>query len=191
MPIPELSSGVPADSRRSQRHCRHNGWTIPYIPTSESLGTPAIDNGTLYVVAETAEQNATVFPHRLHALDLATGQEKFGGPAVISYPEPAHCPTNSSGPGLRLPTAPCMSPLEASATRPHKGLVFAFHIPPSRSKTFGSARPRATAAESGWAAALQCRQLRQYLCPDWQRLRRWRLVTSAKAPSSLAQPSEA
>jgi hypothetical protein len=47
-------------------------------------GTPVIDTstGTLYVVAKTVE-NGTV-RHRLHALDIANGTEKFGGPVVIN-----------------------------------------------------------------------------------------------------------
>ncbi|MFL6438897.1 MAG: pyrrolo-quinoline quinone [Terriglobales bacterium] len=46
-------------------------------------GTPVIDpsSGTLYVVAKTNE-NGT-FVQRLHALDIASGAEKFGGPVVI------------------------------------------------------------------------------------------------------------
>ncbi|HEV2177444.1 MAG TPA: hypothetical protein VGW33_09620 [Terriglobia bacterium] len=47
------------------------------------LGTPVIDpvGGTLYAVAYTTESGGYVY--RLHALDLASGKEKFGGPVVI------------------------------------------------------------------------------------------------------------
>jgi hypothetical protein len=47
-------------------------------------GTPVMDvtNQTLYVVAATKENGA--YYQRLHALDMATGAEKSGGPAVIA-----------------------------------------------------------------------------------------------------------
>jgi len=57
------------------------------------LGTPVIDpvSKTLYVVAKTKETVGTgcsvgspCYLQRLHALDLATGNEKFNGPANIS-----------------------------------------------------------------------------------------------------------
>jgi putative pyrroloquinoline-quinone-binding quinoprotein len=52
------------------------------------LGTPVIDtvSGTMYLVARTKESG--VFYQRLHALDITTGEEKFGGPVVIQASVP-------------------------------------------------------------------------------------------------------
>jgi len=66
--------------------------TVPYQDTNANnitpeigiTGTPVIDSttGTLYVVAKTKENGA--YFQRLHALDLATGQEKPGSPVTIT-----------------------------------------------------------------------------------------------------------
>ncbi len=67
------------------------------VPEVGITSTPVIDLGsrTIYVLAKTKEvtTNGTTFYHRLHALDLTTGAEKFGGPTVIQ----ASVPGNGDG----------------------------------------------------------------------------------------------
>ena len=92
------------------------------------LSTPVIDPSTrtMYVVSETSEQNATYFPLRLHALDLATGNEKFGGPALVSDP---HMPpiAKLQRPGLLLANGSIYIGIGSLQDEtPYNGLLFAF-----------------------------------------------------------------
>ena len=59
-------------------------YQVADLPEIGILSTPVIDDstGTMYLVAHTKEDGKYIY--RLHALDIATGQEKLGGPAVIS-----------------------------------------------------------------------------------------------------------
>jgi len=79
--------------------------TIPSSDTGTKMiypeigitGTPVIDrkNGTLYVVAATKENGA--YFQRLHALDVTTGAEKFGGPVIIQASVPGTGSGSSNG----------------------------------------------------------------------------------------------
>jgi outer membrane protein assembly factor BamB len=93
------------------------------------LGTPAIDpsTNTMYVVAETSEQSGTYFPHRLHALDLATGNEKFGGPVLVSDPQmaPMHKLQRT---GLTIANGNVYFGIGSMQDmQPYHGLVFSFN----------------------------------------------------------------
>jgi hypothetical protein len=67
------------------------------------LSTPVIstDLGVVYVVAATKEGSS--YHHRLHALDLASGAERFGGPAEITGSVPG------TGDGSRSGVVPFIS----------------------------------------------------------------------------------
>jgi hypothetical protein len=61
-------------------------------PEISITGTPVIEGstGTIYVAVSTEEHHSIV--HRLHALSITTGTEKFGGPIVIQGSVPGTYP---------------------------------------------------------------------------------------------------
>lgn len=63
--------------------CGATGACSAISPVFGITGTPVIDGttGTMYLVAFTAENGSWI--QRLHALDITTGAEKFGGPVLI------------------------------------------------------------------------------------------------------------
>jgi Legume lectin domain/Chitobiase/beta-hexosaminidase C-terminal domain len=67
------------------------------VPEYGITGTPVIDpaSATLYLVGLTKENNVDVA--RLHALDITTGAEKFGGPVTISASVPGNGKGSVSG----------------------------------------------------------------------------------------------
>jgi hypothetical protein len=67
------------------------------IPEIGITSTPVIDptSGTIYVEGKTNENGGYV--QRLHALDIASGAEKFGGPAVLSASVPGTGNGSSGG----------------------------------------------------------------------------------------------
>jgi hypothetical protein len=96
--------------------------------TTGILSTPVIDAAKhmLYVVATTAENGGSYFPHRLHALDLTTGNEMLGGPVVISHPnlQPLY---KFQRPGLLLANGMIYVGFGSiKDIRPYHGLLFAF-----------------------------------------------------------------
>src|SRR5882724_6866819 len=68
------------------------------VPELGISSTPVIDlaTNTIYVVAKTTVGDTT-FIQRLHALDLTTGQEKFGGPVILTASVPGTGSGSSSG----------------------------------------------------------------------------------------------
>jgi hypothetical protein len=89
--VATLGTGeVPSDARSCSQ----------VIPEIGITSTPVIDpsrgtNGVIYVVA--MSRNGSTYVHRLHALDVTSGAELFGGPKVIQASVPGSGAGSSGG----------------------------------------------------------------------------------------------
>ena len=72
------------------------------IVPSGILATPVIDRSrnAIYVIAN-SENSAHTFFHRIHALDLTTGDELFGGPTTIAPTSPSQAGTVTFDPSTQ------------------------------------------------------------------------------------------
>jgi|SRR5579863_79630 len=85
----------PGETPSDDRGC---GQVTPIIGITS---TPVIDlkagpRGTIYLVAMSKDSTGA-YHHRLHALDIATGAEEFGGPTEIAARYPGNGPTSTGG----------------------------------------------------------------------------------------------
>jgi hypothetical protein len=110
--------------------------------------TPVIDpiGNTLYVVSSSFESGAPIF--RLHALDVTSGQEKFGGPVVIAPSVPG---TAADSNGLVVPLT----------TRNHKSRTGLLLLNGVVYVSFGSQVEGYEATWHGWIAAYDATSLAQ------------------------------
>jgi len=92
----------------------------PIYPEVGITSTPVIDGstGTVYVLAVTAENGTVV--HRLHALDITNGSEKFGGPIVI---QATVAGTGAGSQGGQIAFQPEIQ-LQRSALLLSKGMIY-------------------------------------------------------------------
>lgn len=91
-----------ADSNKTYWHKQFTGGDITPVPIVDIAGvnnsnihgdvgilsTPVIDRATstIYLLARTKNTASRTYYQALHALDLATGAEKFGGPSYVDAP---------------------------------------------------------------------------------------------------------
>jgi len=104
-----------ADTDVMYWHKQFTGGDITPVPITDITGnnnlnihgdvgiesTPVIDSttSTIYVLARTKNTSTTTYYQMLHALDLATGDEKFGGPVTIA-PSGFNTKMQNQRPGL-------------------------------------------------------------------------------------------
>jgi len=91
-PLWQISTQLPGEGPSDDRGC---GQVTPEIGITS---TPVIDRarGAIYVVAVSKDAAGNYF-HRIHALDLTSGKELFGGPTTITATFPGNGAGSASG----------------------------------------------------------------------------------------------
>jgi hypothetical protein len=91
-PLWQISTQLPGEGPSDVRGCSQ------VTPEIGITSTPVIDRtrGAIYVVAVSKNASGNYF-HRLHALDLASGKELFGGPTTITATFPGNGAGSSNG----------------------------------------------------------------------------------------------
>ena len=91
-PLWQISTQLPGESPSDDRGC---GQVTPEIGITS---TPVIDRtrGAIYVVAVSKNSSGNYF-HRLHALDITSGKELFGGPTTIAPTFPGNGAGGANG----------------------------------------------------------------------------------------------
>ena len=91
-PLWMVSTQLPGEVPSDDRGC---GQVTPEIGITS---TPVIDRGrgAVYVIAVSKDASGNYF-HRIHALDLSTGKELFGGPTTITATFPGNGAGSSGG----------------------------------------------------------------------------------------------
>jgi hypothetical protein len=91
-PLWQISTQLPGESPSDDRGC---GQVTPEIGITS---TPVIDRarGAIYVVAVSKNSSGNYF-HRLHALDITSGKELFGGPTTIAPTFPGNGAGSANG----------------------------------------------------------------------------------------------
>lgn len=122
----------------------------PYVGIT---GTPVIDptTGTIYLVTYSVDASSNYF-HRLHALSITSGAEKFGGPVTITaggYDPSQHL----QRPGLALANGNVYIAFSSNEdVDPYHGWIFSYNAGTLSQVNFWNATPGASAGGI-WMAA--------------------------------------
>src|SRR5262249_24676807 len=102
------------------------------MPDVGIVGTPVIDAATktIYAISKSKNISSGTIVQRIHALDLITGLEKFGGPTVVAGGGPTatfDAQKNNQRPGLALAGGQVFAAWASHCDfGPYKGWVFGY-----------------------------------------------------------------